>query len=135
MMSTCCSKHVEAWNKYIKKECVKLVINQNAFSLLRGVRRGRQSYRQHSHKTTAPMARTVWCVAISIQYEHLIASTFRTPQALHRINVCYTRLFTLHTEELQKEQNTGTMCWKRIFIQETQRLVLCLGEGIPKKDL
>jgi hypothetical protein len=29
MMSTCCLKHVEAWNKYIKKECVKLVINQN----------------------------------------------------------------------------------------------------------
>jgi hypothetical protein len=29
MMSTCCSIHVEAWNKYIKKECVKLVINQN----------------------------------------------------------------------------------------------------------
>jgi uncharacterized protein with gpF-like domain len=29
MMSTRCSKHVEAWNKYIKKECVKLVINQN----------------------------------------------------------------------------------------------------------
>jgi hypothetical protein len=29
MMNTCCSKHVEAWNKYIKKECVKLVINQN----------------------------------------------------------------------------------------------------------
>jgi hypothetical protein len=29
MMSTCCSKHVEAWNKYIKKERVKLVINQN----------------------------------------------------------------------------------------------------------
>jgi hypothetical protein len=28
MMSTCCSKHVEAWNKYIKKECVKLVINK-----------------------------------------------------------------------------------------------------------
>jgi hypothetical protein len=28
MMSTCCSKHVEAWNKYIKKECVKLVIDQ-----------------------------------------------------------------------------------------------------------
>jgi hypothetical protein len=28
MMSTCCSKHVEAWNKYITKECVKLVINQ-----------------------------------------------------------------------------------------------------------
>jgi hypothetical protein len=29
MMSTCFSKHVEAWNKYIEKECVKLVINQN----------------------------------------------------------------------------------------------------------
>jgi hypothetical protein len=29
MMSTCCSKHVEAWNKYIKKEGVKLVINQH----------------------------------------------------------------------------------------------------------
>jgi hypothetical protein len=29
MMSTCCSKHIEAWNKYIKKKCVKLVINQN----------------------------------------------------------------------------------------------------------
>jgi hypothetical protein len=29
MMSTCCSKHVEAWNKYIKKECVKLVLTQN----------------------------------------------------------------------------------------------------------
>jgi hypothetical protein len=29
MMSTCCSKHVEAWNKHIKKEYVKLVINQN----------------------------------------------------------------------------------------------------------
>jgi hypothetical protein len=29
MMSTCCSKHVEAWNKYINKDCVKLGINQN----------------------------------------------------------------------------------------------------------
>jgi hypothetical protein len=29
MMSTRCSKHVEAWNKYIKKEWVMLVINQN----------------------------------------------------------------------------------------------------------
>jgi hypothetical protein len=29
MMSTDCSKNVEAWNKYIKKECVKLIINQN----------------------------------------------------------------------------------------------------------
>ena len=29
MMSTCCSKHVEAWNKHTDKECVKLVINQN----------------------------------------------------------------------------------------------------------
>jgi len=38
------------------------------------------------------MAHTVWCVAINIQYENLIASTFRAPQALHRINVCYTRL-------------------------------------------
>jgi len=75
------------------------------------------------------MARMVWCVAINIQYEHLIASTFRTPQALHRTNVC------LHAEELQKEQNTGTMCWKRILIQETDSLALRLGEGIAKKDL
>ena len=29
MMSTCCSKHVEAWNKHIEKECNKLVIIQN----------------------------------------------------------------------------------------------------------
>ena len=29
MMSTCCSKHVEAQNKHIEKERVKLVINQN----------------------------------------------------------------------------------------------------------
>ena len=29
MMSTCCSKHVEAWNKHIEKECIKLVINQH----------------------------------------------------------------------------------------------------------
>ena len=28
-MSTCCSKHVEAWNKHIEKECIKLVIIQN----------------------------------------------------------------------------------------------------------
>jgi hypothetical protein len=34
MMSTCCSKHVQAWNKYNKKECVKLVINQNAGSVV-----------------------------------------------------------------------------------------------------
>jgi hypothetical protein len=34
MMSTCCSKHVEAWNKYIKKGCVKLVTNQNLLCLL-----------------------------------------------------------------------------------------------------
>jgi hypothetical protein len=88
---------------------------------VRGVRRGRQSYRQHTHKTTAPMARMVWCVAINIQYEHLIASTFRTPQALQKINICYTRLFTLHAEEFQKEQNTGTMCWKRIFIRTADR--------------
>jgi hypothetical protein len=36
MMSTCCSKHVEAWNKYIKKVCVKLVINQNYVKMLYG---------------------------------------------------------------------------------------------------
>ena len=29
MMSTCCSKHVEAWNKHNEKECVKFAINQN----------------------------------------------------------------------------------------------------------
>jgi hypothetical protein len=29
MMSTRCSKHVQAWNKYIGKVCIKLVINQN----------------------------------------------------------------------------------------------------------
>ena len=29
MISPCCSKHVEAWNKHIDKENVKLVINQN----------------------------------------------------------------------------------------------------------
>jgi hypothetical protein len=29
MISTCCSKHVEARNKHIEKECVKLVIDQN----------------------------------------------------------------------------------------------------------
>jgi hypothetical protein len=29
MMSTCCSKNVEAWNKYIEKEYDKLIINQN----------------------------------------------------------------------------------------------------------
>jgi hypothetical protein len=34
MMSTCSSKHVVAWNKYIKKECVKLAINQNAILML-----------------------------------------------------------------------------------------------------
>jgi hypothetical protein len=33
MMSTCCSKHVEAWNKYIKKECFKLIINQNCVGM------------------------------------------------------------------------------------------------------
>jgi hypothetical protein len=36
MMSTCCSKHVEVWNKYIKKECVELVINQNYVKMLYG---------------------------------------------------------------------------------------------------
>ena len=29
MMSACCSKHVEAWNKHIEKECIKLVIIPN----------------------------------------------------------------------------------------------------------
>ena len=29
MMSTCCPKHVEAWNKHIEKERIKLVINKN----------------------------------------------------------------------------------------------------------
>jgi hypothetical protein len=29
MMSTFCSKHAEPWNKYIGKERVKVVINQN----------------------------------------------------------------------------------------------------------
>jgi diketogulonate reductase-like aldo/keto reductase len=33
MMSTCCSKHVEASNKYIKKECIKLVITQNRIKM------------------------------------------------------------------------------------------------------
>jgi hypothetical protein len=34
MMSTCCSKYVEAWNKYIEKVCVKMVINQNGIACL-----------------------------------------------------------------------------------------------------
>jgi hypothetical protein len=33
MMSTCCSKHVEAYNKYIKKEFIKLVITQNRIKM------------------------------------------------------------------------------------------------------
>ena len=33
MMSTCCSKHVEAWNKYIEKESVKSVINLKNYSV------------------------------------------------------------------------------------------------------
>ena len=36
MMSTCCSKHVEAWNKYIEKECVDLVINFQNYVELHG---------------------------------------------------------------------------------------------------
>jgi hypothetical protein len=36
MMSTWCFKHVQAWNKYIKKECVKLVISQNYVEMLYG---------------------------------------------------------------------------------------------------
>ena len=33
MMSTCYSKHVQAWNKHIEKECIKLVIIQNYFEM------------------------------------------------------------------------------------------------------
>ena len=33
MMSTCCSKHVEAWNKHIEKERIKLFIIQNYFEM------------------------------------------------------------------------------------------------------
>ena len=36
MMSACCSKHVEARNKHIEKECIKLVINQNYVEMLHG---------------------------------------------------------------------------------------------------
>ena len=32
-MSSCCSKHVEAWNKYIEEECVKLVINLKNYAM------------------------------------------------------------------------------------------------------
>jgi hypothetical protein len=51
MMSTCCSKHVEAWNKYVDKECVKLIINQNLLpfrisSSIRDVFLGSQNYHQ-----------------------------------------------------------------------------------------
>ena len=33
MMRTYCSKYVEAWNKHIEKECIKLVIIQNYFEM------------------------------------------------------------------------------------------------------
>jgi hypothetical protein len=33
MTNTCCSKHVEAWNKHIEKKCVKFVINKNYVEL------------------------------------------------------------------------------------------------------
>ena len=33
MMSACCSKHVEAWNEHIEKECIKLVIIPNYFEM------------------------------------------------------------------------------------------------------
>jgi hypothetical protein len=33
MMGTCCSKHVRGINKYIKKECIKLVITQNCIEM------------------------------------------------------------------------------------------------------
>ena len=47
MMSTCCSKHVEAWNKHIEKECIKLVINQNYFEM-------------HSQQNILKNLKTLW---------------------------------------------------------------------------
>ena len=35
-MSICCSKHVEAWDEYIEKECVKLVINLKNYVEMHG---------------------------------------------------------------------------------------------------
>jgi hypothetical protein len=37
MMSACCSKHVEARNKYIEKMCVKFVTNQNSENFVNGM--------------------------------------------------------------------------------------------------
>jgi hypothetical protein len=52
MMSTCCSKHMEAWNEYIKKDCIKLVINQNYVKMhgQQNIKKGQRSYHLRSTK-------------------------------------------------------------------------------------
>ena len=54
MMSTCCSKHVEAWNKHVEKECIKLVINQNYVEV-----QGQQNIENVS-LTFSPLFPAVW---------------------------------------------------------------------------
>jgi hypothetical protein len=66
MMSTCCSKHVEAWNKYIEKESDKLAINQNYVEM-----HGRQNILK-KHCTMKSI--TEWSIKLMIFARILTAS-------------------------------------------------------------
>ena len=52
MMSTCCLKHVEAWNRHIEKECIKLVIIQNYVEM-----HGQQNIKKHSFEFPSSRSR------------------------------------------------------------------------------
>jgi hypothetical protein len=86
MMSTYCSKHVEAWNKYIKKECVKLVINQNyqiyicAHILYRNLSRSDEVYSIHAtHHLRHSVKYFFQCADFLQTYSYLAVITWKSP--------------------------------------------------------
>jgi hypothetical protein len=129
MMSTCCSKHVEAYNKYIKKECIKLVITQGLLYFLlsrfnfsgalyvlllisggtiKGRSTGRKNEKERNHITqfkkqsNSSLKTTFYIIAIPLQASRRL----RLPAFLENQHTTVSRLSALRTSRLYYPTDT-----------------------------
>jgi hypothetical protein len=85
-----CSKHVEAWNKYIKKECVKLVINQNYVKM----------HGQQNIKNQFPLAPDLWTQTFCVEaadYENTLDISASHFTICDCCNICKSCICSLAT--------------------------------------
>jgi hypothetical protein len=129
-MNTCCSKHVEAWNKYIKKECVKLVINQK--KLLKAL--------PWKQRKSSPVLLSFMCRCQ--QCETQLSLSIKCPTFLSSLNQIWL-LWTVIRKSRQYQISCKSVQWKPHWYMRTdgradvKKLIGAFRylQGAPKKKV